>query len=224
MQFPSSCMCNSLLVLPTGVHPECFLLPQAALKEKCGYDSKTHMSWAASTRKREFLLYKPNLSALSSKILIFFWNPEIVKTNVSISNESVCFHSSYLPTLKGQKFHFALVDGFSLSRCTNIGQHSSDCLYKNRFKPLRHWDLNVKISFFSGLSWTNIQAANILRKVKYLLYWSTLSLCVKSSTIHWYLEKHFLRTSHLYTNKSLSESIDRYLSMPAEELVYLVLI
>lgn len=125
-----------------------------------------------------------NPSASSSKILIFFWNFEIVKTNVSISSEGVCFHSSYLCTIKGQKFHFALVGGFSPSRWASIGQLTSDCLYNSRFKPLRYWDVNVKVSFFSGLNWTNIQAANILRKVKYLLYWSILSLCVKPPTTH----------------------------------------
>lgn len=165
-----------------------------------------------------------NPSALSSKILIFFWNLEIVKTSVSTSNKSVCSHSSYLFTIKGQKSHSALAGGFSPSRWANTGELSSDRRYNSRFKPLRHWDLHIKVGFFSGVSWTNIQAANILRKVKYLLHWSALSLCVKSPTTHWYSKKHFLRTSHMYTSKSLSESIDRHLSMPVEELVYLVLI
>lgn len=191
-------------------------------KGKGGYEGKTHMGWAAHTRKQEFLLREAFSLVLQNFDL--FWNLEIVKTNVSISNKSVCFHSSYLCTIKGKNLHFALVGGFFLSRWANIGQLSSDCLCNSRFKPLRHWDLNAKVSFFSGLSWTNIQVANILWKVKYLLYWSAPSLCVKFPTTHWYSEKHFLGTSHMYTSKSLSESIDRHLSMPAEELFYLVLI
>lgn len=154
MQFPSSCMCNSLLVLPTGAHPECLLLPQAAFREKGGYDSKTHMGWAAWTRKQEFLLHEP--FSLVFQNFEIFWNFETVKTNVSFSNECICFHSSYLCTIKGQKFHFALVGDFSLRRWANTGQLSRDCLYNSRFKPLRHWDLNVKVSLFSCLSWTNI--------------------------------------------------------------------